>query len=174
MGRQPTRQLGRSGVHAGNVCPFVETPDHGGQHACAMGEADTHAGSAGERPTGQQGRGGHPGLQRHARTETDSPSGHPGQQILVAGMHQQQCAELVGDGEEAVETLVTELESGDLGADFGADEPWPAHATPQFVDGPVRILQRDRAQCRESGGMVADETGEEFVLRRGQFRGAWD
>jgi hypothetical protein len=84
-------------------------------------------------------------------------------------MDQDQCAEFVRDGEEPVQARVGEFGTADLRADFDTEEARIAHIPAHLVDGCIRILQRDGAQRREAGWVLAHDPGEELVLSRRQF-----
>jgi hypothetical protein len=75
----------------------------------------------------------------------------------------------VGDGEEPVQAFVFKGDAGDLSGDLGTEEAGHAHAPPQFIDGKIGVLQRDRGECAETTGVAADHFGEEVILRRRQF-----
>jgi hypothetical protein len=134
-------------------------------------EADT--GSALERAAGDQQCGGDAGLDGHPGPESDSGLGYSWWQVLVAGMHKHQGIEFGGDGEESVEALVAEFAPADLRADFDTEESRMTYAAAHLVDGLVGVLQRDGAQCGETGRVLGHDPGEEVVLSRRQFGRAW-
>jgi hypothetical protein len=84
-------------------------------------------------------------------------------------MDQDQGAEFMSNGEEPVQAPVGQLHTGDLRADLDTEEAPMAHAPAHLVDGPVGVLQCDRAQRSEAGWVLAHDAGEELVLSRRQF-----
>ncbi len=108
-------------------------------------------------------------LDGHAGAEAQSQPGHPGRQVLVTRMDQDQGAEFMRDGEEPVQARVGQLGTADLRADLDTEESRSAHAPAHLVDGPVGVLQGDGAQRREAGWVLAHDPGEELVLSRRQF-----
>ena len=74
------------------------------------------------------------------------------------------------DGKKPVEARVGQLGgTADLCADLDAEEAPISHAPAHLVDGPVGVLQRDRAQRSEAGWVWLHDPGEELVLSRRQF-----
>jgi hypothetical protein len=134
-----------------------------------MGEADSHLGSAGQCAANDKSRRGQCGLDGHSGAKPKCQLGHSRRQVLVAGMHQDQCAKFMRDGEEPVQARVGQLGSADPGADLDAEESALTHAPAHLVDGSIRVLQSDGAQRSEAGGVLVHDPGEELVLRRCQF-----
>lgn len=97
--------------------------------------------------------------------EAHPETGCSGEQVLIAGVDQNQSVEFVCDGEEPIESLVSEFAAADLGADLDPEEAGAAHAPAQLGDRQIRVLQGYRAQGGEPSGVFGDETGEEVILR---------
>ena len=166
---QAARQIGGVGGGAGDDRPLVEPADHRRQPAAAVRQADSHFGSTRERAAGDQRRPGQCGLDGHPGAEAKSHLGHPGRQVLVTGMDQDQGIKFVRDREESVQARVGQLGTADLCADLDTEESRMAHAPAHLVDGPVGVLQGDGAQRSEAGRVLVDDPGEELVLSRRQF-----
>jgi hypothetical protein len=84
-------------------------------------------------------------------------------------MDQDQGAKFMRDGKKPVQARVGQLGAADLRADLDTDESALAHAPAHLVDGPVGVLQGDRAQRSEAGWVLVHDPGEELVLSRRQF-----
>ena len=75
----------------------------------------------------------------------------------------------MGDCEEPVESVVAEFATADLGGDLHPEETGSGHASAQFLDRQIGILQGHRAQGGEPVRVFGDDPGEEVILGRGQF-----
>jgi hypothetical protein len=73
------------------------------------------------------------------------------------------------DGKKPVEARIGQLGTADLRADLDTEEAPLAHAPVHLLDGPVGVLQGDRAQRSEAGWVLLHDPGEELVLSRRQF-----
>jgi hypothetical protein len=82
-------------------------------------------------------------------------------------MDQDQGAQFMRGGKEAVQARVGELCSADSRADLHPEEARLAHAPAHLVDSPVGVLQCDRAERSEASWVLVGDAGEELVLRRG-------
>ena len=134
------------------IAPLSSRPISAGRAPPPCARQIRTVGSARERAAGDQRRRGHCRLDGHPGAEAQSQPGHPGRQVLVTGMDQDQRAEFMRDGEEPVQARVGQLDTADLRTDLDTEESrWRMHR---------RISSTARSgSCRATAPSAAKRVG---------------
>jgi hypothetical protein len=85
-------------------------------------------------------------------------------------MYEDERTELVCDGKESIEAFVAEVDAAYPRPDLHAEVAGQPHASAEFLDRSVGILQWYGRECAEALWAFANQLGEEVVLRRCQIQ----